>query len=143
MKKIKIIFNPSSGRQTVEKKLDRLITMLLDDGYTINKFFTQKKDDAMNETIKTCKEDWDMIVVSGGDGTVNEVAKGIALSKRKVPVAILSSGTVNDFANHMKIPKDINEFYGEYQAGADTESRGPLTNYTFDDVEPSIVAERG
>lgn len=111
MKKIKIIFNPSSGRQMVERKLDRLITMLLDDGYTINKFFTQKKDDAMNETIKVCKEDWDMIIVSGGDGTVNEVAKGIALSNRKVPVAILSSGTVNDFANHMKIPKDINEFY--------------------------------
>ena len=42
-----------------------------------------------------------------------------------------------------KFIKDINEFYGEYQAGADTTSRGPLTNYTFDDVEPSIVAERG
>ena len=42
-----------------------------------------------------------------------------------------------------KYIKDINEFYGEYQAGADTDSRGPLTNYTFDDVEPSIVTERG
>ncbi len=42
-----------------------------------------------------------------------------------------------------KFIKDINEFYGEYQAGADTESRGPLTDYTTDDVEPSIVKERG
>ena len=42
-----------------------------------------------------------------------------------------------------KFIKDINEFYGEYQAGADTDSRAPLTNYTFDDVEPGIVAERG
>ena len=39
--------------------------------------------------------------------------------------------------------KDINEFYGEYQAGADAETKGPLTNFTFDDVEPSIVKERG
>lgn len=39
--------------------------------------------------------------------------------------------------------KDINEFYGEYQAGADTTTKGPLTNFTFDDVEPSIVKERG
>jgi len=39
--------------------------------------------------------------------------------------------------------KDINEFYGEYQAGADTETKGPLTNFTFEDVEPSIVKERG
>lgn len=42
-----------------------------------------------------------------------------------------------------KFIKDINEFYGEYQAGNDSESKGPLTNFTFDDVEPSIVSERG
>ena len=42
-----------------------------------------------------------------------------------------------------KFIKDINELYGEFQAGRDTEERGPLTNFTFDDVEPSIVAERG
>ena len=42
-----------------------------------------------------------------------------------------------------KFIKDINELYGEFQAGADAEARGPLTNFTFDDAEPSIVAERG
>lgn len=42
-----------------------------------------------------------------------------------------------------KFIKDINEFYGEYQAGSDTESKAPLTNFTFDDVEPSIIGERG
>ena len=42
-----------------------------------------------------------------------------------------------------KFIKDINMFYGEYQAGEDTDSKGPLTNFTFDDVEPSIVGERG
>ena len=42
-----------------------------------------------------------------------------------------------------KFIKDIDQFYGEYQAGEDTDSKGPLTNYTFDDVEPSIVGERG
>lgn len=110
MKKIKIIENPSSGRQSVDKRLDRIIKLLLDQGYTINKFLTKKKDDAMNETIKTCKEDWDLIIVSGGDGTVNEVAKGIVYGEKKIPVAVLSSGTVNDFANHMKLPKNPNDF---------------------------------
>lgn len=111
MRKIKIIFNPSSGRQTAERRLDRLSKLLLDDGYILGKFITEKKNDAMEETIRTCNGDWDMIIVSGGDGTVNEVAKGIVKSSRKIPVAILSSGTVNDFANYMKIPRDINDFY--------------------------------
>ena len=42
-----------------------------------------------------------------------------------------------------KFIKDIDELYGEYQAGEDTESRAPLTNYKMDDVEPSIVYQRG
>ena len=40
-----------------------------------------------------------------------------------------------------KFIKDIDEFYGEYQAGEDTDSRAPLTNFTQEDVEPSIVKE--
>ena len=42
-----------------------------------------------------------------------------------------------------KFIKDIDAFYGEYQAGEDAESKGPLTSFTFEDVEPGIVAERG
>ena len=41
-----------------------------------------------------------------------------------------------------KFIKDINEFYGTFQAGADSVTKGPLTDYTFNDVEPGIVAER-
>ena len=65
----------------------------------------------MLETIKTCNEDWDFIVACGGDGTINEVAKGIAKSERKIPVAILSAGTVNDFANHMGLPRNMDDFF--------------------------------
>jgi ferredoxin len=42
-----------------------------------------------------------------------------------------------------KFIKDINAFYGEYQAGADVESKSPLTDYKTGDVDPSIVHERG
>ncbi len=42
-----------------------------------------------------------------------------------------------------KMIKDINELYGVYQAGADMDTKPPLTDYTLDDCEPSIVHERG
>ncbi|MGN1347055.1 MAG: 4Fe-4S dicluster domain-containing protein [Eubacteriales bacterium] len=42
-----------------------------------------------------------------------------------------------------KFIKDINELYGDYQAGDDSESRHPLTSFTFGDAEPSVVHERG
>ena len=42
-----------------------------------------------------------------------------------------------------KLIKDINGFYGTYQAGEDAEALAPLTAFKMDDVEPSIVGERG
>ena len=42
-----------------------------------------------------------------------------------------------------KFIKDIDDFYGEYQAGAEVDSRAPLIDYTTDDIEPSEAVERG
>ena len=42
-----------------------------------------------------------------------------------------------------KFIKDIDSFYGDYQAGAEVGSRAPLVNYTTDDLEPGEVFERG
>lgn len=42
-----------------------------------------------------------------------------------------------------KFIKDMNEFYGEYQAGAEVGSRAPLVDYTTEDIEPGEVFERG
>ncbi|MGO1470518.1 MAG: diacylglycerol/lipid kinase family protein [Tissierella sp.] len=112
MERVKLIINPSSGRQTMESKVDFLCKLLLDDGYIVGKYYTEKKDDALYETIKTCDSGkWDIIIASGGDGTVNEVATGIVKSENKLPVAILPSGTVNDFANYMGVPNKITNFF--------------------------------
>ena len=42
-----------------------------------------------------------------------------------------------------KFIKDINALYGEYQAGADIDVKGPLTSFRQDDAEPDIVTKRG
>lgn len=112
-----MIINPSSGRQTAESRIDLLAKLLLDDGYMVGKFFTKKKDDAMEAAIRACNDNWDIIIACGGDGTVNEVAKGVAKCNNKVPVAILSSGTVNDFANYMNIPTRITDFFEMIRKG--------------------------
>jgi diacylglycerol kinase (ATP) len=112
MKKIKFIINPSSGRQTMERRIDALCILLLDEGYIVSKFYTKKKSDATSEAIKSCKEGIDIVVACGGDGTVNEVVKGLMQSVDKRPaLAILASGTVNDFANYLDLPRNINNFF--------------------------------
>lgn len=117
LRRIKIIENPSSGRQGVDRRLERLVRLLINDGWTVQKFKTEKKNDAMLETMRTCENNWDLILACGGDGTINEIATGIAKSKKKIPVAILATGTVNDFATHLEIPKTVDEFYEMIKEG--------------------------
>lgn len=110
MRKIKVIENPSSGLQQSGKQLSQICLKLLDAGYILQKFKTRQKDDGYYEAIHTHKSQWDMIIVSGGDGTVNEVVNGLASIGSTIPLAIHSRGTVNDFANYMKIPTEVDEF---------------------------------
>ena len=42
-----------------------------------------------------------------------------------------------------KFIKDINTYYGEYQAGAEEGSRAPLVNFTKEDCEPNVVYKGG
>ncbi len=110
MKKIRVIYNPSSGRQIIQRRIDNICKILMDEGYIIGKYATKKRLDAVRETVRCCKDDWDIIIACGGDGTINEIATGIMLGGRKIPVAILPTGTINDFANFMDLPTNTKEF---------------------------------
>jgi diacylglycerol kinase (ATP) len=110
MNKVKIIQNPSSGRVGFEDEFNEVCRLLLEYGYTIQLFKTQKKHDAYEETKRAIKAGFELIVVSGGDGTVNEVAKGLYEMQTTVPMAIFKTGTVNDFANHLKLPSTAFSF---------------------------------
>lgn len=110
MEKIKIIQNPSSGRMGYDDEFNEVLRQLLEKSYIMHLFKTQKKDDAYYEAKKAVKEGYDLIIVSGGDGTVNEVAKGLYEMSTDVPMAIFKSGSVNDFANHLQLPNTADAF---------------------------------
>ncbi|MEG0645504.1 MAG: YegS/Rv2252/BmrU family lipid kinase, partial [Cetobacterium sp.] len=54
-------------------------------------------------------DEYDHILISGGDGTINQVINVLKKNKKNIPVGIIPLGTSNDFARHLKIPKDILE----------------------------------
>jgi diacylglycerol kinase (ATP) len=71
---------------------------------TIDVFYTKKKNDAKNRVALLSEGEYDFVVAVGGDGTLNEVVNGLIISESKTPLAIISSGTVNDFANYLQLP---------------------------------------
>ena len=104
------IINPSSGRQNFIDKIKEIAGMLVIDQIcnTIDVFYTEKQDDALNKALE--KGQYDFVVAVGGDGTLNEVINGVVMSKSETPVAVISAGTVNDFATYLNLPQTPREF---------------------------------
>ncbi|HJC51417.1 MAG TPA: diacylglycerol kinase family lipid kinase [Candidatus Anaerostipes avistercoris] len=106
------IINPSSGKQNIESTLREIMANLVLNQISshIDVFYTQKKDDAKNRAAQLKPGEYDYIVSVGGDGTLNEVTNGLIISGSNIPLAIISAGTVNDFATYMKLPQTAEEF---------------------------------
>ena len=106
------IINPSSGKQNIDSMLREIMATLILDQicYHVDVFYTKGKDDAKNRAAELKPGDYDFIVSVGGDGTLNEVTNGLILSESNIPMAIISAGTVNDFATYMKLPQTADGF---------------------------------
>ena len=106
--KIKIIINPSSGRQTISQTVNDIVGYLVEAKalYRADFCYTRTKDDAQNYAAEMQPGEYDLVMAVGGDGTVNEVVNGLMQSGTNTPLAILPAGTVNDFATSLDIPAD-------------------------------------
>lgn len=107
MKRARIIYNPSSGREQFRKELPYVLEQLEKAGYETSAHATTGEGDATKAAKIAVERHFDLIVIAGGDGTINEVISGIAEADKKPTVGIIPAGTTNDFARALAIPRDI------------------------------------
>ncbi len=107
-KKLLFIINPHSGKGKIKGKLLEIIDIFVKSGWDVVVHTTQKVQDAC-DTVSDIGADFDRIVVSGGDGTLNEVIRGIMeIPEEKRPeVGYIPAGTTNDFASNMNISRNM------------------------------------
>ena len=105
LKRLLLIINPTSGRGMIKDYLLLIIKELSLAGYEVVVYPTKSKNDATNK-MKEAKS-YDLIVASGGDGTLNEVITGLIKANANTPIAYIPTGTTNDFATTLGIPKNI------------------------------------
>lgn len=107
MKKARVIYNPTSGRELVKKSLPDILDVLEQAGFETSAFATTPEpDSAKKEAKRAAEAGFDLIVAAGGDGTINEVVNGIAPLEKRPQMAIIPGGTTNDYARALKIPRD-------------------------------------
>lgn len=107
MKKARVIYNPTSGKEATKRSLADILQVLEQAGFEASVFATTPEpNSAKNEATRAAKAGFDLIVAAGGDGTINEVVNGIAPLKKRPKMAIIPAGTTNDYARALKIPRD-------------------------------------
>ena len=104
--KARLIYNPTSGQELMKCHVGEVLDILEGFGYESSAFqTTPEKNSARNEAERAAKAGFDLVIAAGGDGTINEVVNGIAPLKHRPKMAIIPTGTTNDFARALKIPR--------------------------------------
>lgn len=108
MKKLLYIYNPMSGQKTIGNHLSEIVEYFSKKSYFPTVYATQKANDA-REKVKEFSKEYEEILVSGGDGTLDEVVSGLLKSEEKSIIGYIPTGSTNDFSRSLKIPTDINK----------------------------------
>ena len=106
MKKTLFIYNPNAGKELLKPKLSDILDIIVKAGYEVVVYPTQSYKDAYRKVV-SFTEKYDRVICSGGDGTLDEVVTGMMERTEKVPIGYIPTGTTNDFANSLHIPKDL------------------------------------
>ncbi len=108
MKKMLLIYNPHAGKALFRPKLADIVEHYTAQGYAVTVHPTQQKSDT-TKIILAEGERFDMIVCSGGDGTLNEAVNAMVLLENAPTLGYIPTGTTNDFASSLGISKNILE----------------------------------
>lgn len=105
-KRLLFIVNPKAGKAQVKNQLLGIIDTFVKAGYEVTTYVTQSKGDAMR-AVRDRREGYDLIVCSGGDGTLDEVVTGMVKSGKSLPIGYVPAGSTNDFANSLGLSKNM------------------------------------
>jgi YegS/Rv2252/BmrU family lipid kinase len=108
MNKVKFIYNPYSGENSIVNNIDKVIKTHQKHGYTIIPYRISMKF-GIGRAFEDFDEDYKYVLIAGGDGTVDNVVNYIKNNNIDIPIAILPTGTANDFAKFIDMPMDVEQ----------------------------------
>jgi diacylglycerol kinase (ATP) len=107
LKKAILISNPVAGIKSARRshRIQEAVAVLRGAGIAADVRYTSSPGDGQRLASEAVKDGSDLVIVCGGDGTINEVANGMATGP--VPLAVLPGGTANIVAKELGLPGSI------------------------------------
>lgn len=106
IKKLLFIFNPFSGKAKLKTQLYEIVHFYTKNGYLVTVYPSQNLENEYCQ-IWEMAQSFDLIVCSGGDGTLNEIISSCLTAGIYRPIGYIPSGSANDFANSIGIPAKL------------------------------------
>lgn len=106
MENILFIINPIAGGGRAKSYIPIIKEVMEEHNRNYDIASTKVPKEATELALKGVEKGYTTIVAVGGDGTINEVAKGLIMSKSNASLAIIPGGTGNDLARTLKIPRN-------------------------------------
>jgi len=108
MKKLLFVFNPHSGKAQIKNKLLQIVQIFSSAHFEVTVYPTKAVKDGYYYILENGNQ-YDLIACSGGDGTLNETVGAVLKLDRRIPIGYIPSGSTNDFATTLNIPKKMPE----------------------------------
>lgn len=105
-KKLLFIYNPKAGKAKIKSKLADILDVFARAEYEMTVCPTQGKGDA-RRIMQNRGKDYDLVVCSGGDGTLDETVTGMMESGFRTPIGYIPAGSTNDFGGSLSLPKNM------------------------------------
>lgn len=105
-RKALFIVNPHSGKGLIRNHLLEIVDLLTKADYEVTVYPTQSQGDAVR-AMRERKKRYELVVCSGGDGTLDEIVTGMIQSGFQTTIGYIPSGSTNDFAISLGIPSGM------------------------------------
>lgn len=116
MRKALLIYNSKSGGNRFQQP-DSILECFKFHQIHAETFFLSGEDIEQPLIDTLTRQTFDLVVISGGDGTINFVANSLLKNEIKLPMGIIPAGTSNDLARNLKLPLDQKTAVGLIASG--------------------------
>ena len=117
-KRIFFVFNMHAGKARIKTKLTDILNTFTEKGYEVTAYPTQYAGEAVLR-IEALEDGYELVVCSGGDGTLDEVVTGMMRrpEEKRIPIGYIPAGSTNDFAKSLGLPQKMEDAAARIMAG--------------------------
>ncbi|NGZ75322.1 diacylglycerol kinase [Saccharibacillus alkalitolerans] len=110
MRRARLIYNPTSGREEMRRRLPDILQRLDEGGIETTVHATTGEGDATIAAAEAAKRGYDIVIAAGGDGTIYEVVNGLANQEHRPELGVFPLGTTNDLSRALGISRQWEDY---------------------------------